>query len=55
MNACRVLEFPPGINTGDTGGFDMRIDNKVYNTLRTHQYAQKKKRKTPPKPKTHPK
>ena len=28
-NAQRVMSFPPGINTGDGGGFDMQISNKV--------------------------
>lgn len=40
INACRVLEFPPGIQTGDTGGFDVKLDNKVYNSLRRHSHAQ---------------
>ena len=24
------MEFPPGIHTGDGGGFDMQISNKVH-------------------------
>ncbi|XP_058808434.1 serine/threonine-protein kinase RIO3-like isoform X2 [Phymastichus coffea] len=39
INACRVLEFPPGIQTGDTGGFDVKLNNKVFNSLRQHSYA----------------
>lgn len=39
INACRVLEFPPGIQTGDTGGFDAKLNNKVFNTLRAHSHA----------------
>lgn len=50
INACRVLEFPPGIHTGDTGGFDVKLNNKVFNGLRAHSYAQcsRKKAKTRP-------
>ncbi|XP_012282785.1 serine/threonine-protein kinase RIO3 [Orussus abietinus] len=39
INACRVLEFPPGIQTGDTGGFDVKLNNKVFNSLRAHSHA----------------
>lgn len=53
LNACRVLQFPPGISTGDTGGFDVKLDNKVFNILRAHSQAQRKKGKPSPKPKTH--
>lgn len=28
-NAERVMNFPPGFNTGDAGGFDMQISNNV--------------------------
>lgn len=35
-NACRVMELPPGILTGDGGGFDMRLSNHVYNSLKVH-------------------
>ena len=26
-NAKRIMEFPPGIETGDGGGFDMQVQN----------------------------
>jgi len=57
INACRVLQFPPGIQTGDTGGFDVKLNNKVFNTLRAHSRAQysKERAKILPKSKTHPK
>lgn len=50
INACRVLEFPPGISTGDTGGFDVKLNNKVFNSLRNHSYAHcaREKAKTRP-------
>lgn len=32
-NAVRIMNLPPGINTGDGGGFDMKLSNKVYNKL----------------------
>ncbi|KAJ9586222.1 hypothetical protein L9F63_020131 [Diploptera punctata] len=35
-NACRVMEFPPEFQTGDGGGFDMQLSNKVYNSLKVH-------------------
>lgn len=61
MNACRVLEFPPGIETGDTGGFDVKLGNRVFNDLRAHSHAhcsrQKSKAKhhaKPAKPKKNP-
>lgn len=28
-NAARFMNLPPGINTGDGGGFDMKLSNKV--------------------------
>lgn len=57
INACRVLQFPPGIETGDTGGFDVKLNNKVFNTLRAYSHAQRSKEraKVSPKSKTHPK
>ncbi|OAD54366.1 Serine/threonine-protein kinase RIO3 [Eufriesea mexicana] len=45
INACRVLQFPPGIHTGDTGGFDVKLNNKVFNSLRAHSHAQYSKQK----------
>lgn len=55
INACRLLQFPPGIDTGDTGGFDVKLNNKVYNTLRAYSRAQysKERAKVSPKSKTH--
>ncbi|OXU27051.1 hypothetical protein TSAR_008592 [Trichomalopsis sarcophagae] len=52
INACRVLEFPPGIQTGDTGGFDVKLNNKVFNSLRQHSFAHcsREKAKAHPKP-----
>ncbi|XP_071552159.1 serine/threonine-protein kinase RIO3 [Panulirus ornatus] len=32
-NAERIMSLPPGINTGDGGGFDMQLSNKVFNRL----------------------
>ena len=28
-NGKRIMEFPPGIETGDGGGFDMQLSNQV--------------------------
>ncbi|XP_064480995.1 serine/threonine-protein kinase RIO3-like [Ornithodoros turicata] len=42
-NACRVMELPPGISTGDGGGFDMRLSNNVYNSLKLHSTQESKR------------
>ncbi|XP_031850296.1 serine/threonine-protein kinase RIO3 [Nomia melanderi] len=52
INACRVLQFPPGIHTGDTGGFDVKLNNKVFNSLRAHSHAQCSKQKAKARPHT---
>lgn len=52
INACRVLQFPPGIHTGDTGGFDVKLNNKVYNTLRAYSRAQYSKERARVSPKS---
>lgn len=33
-NACKVMEFH--LRTGDGGGFDMKLNNNVYNALKVH-------------------
>lgn len=38
-----ILQFPPGISTGDGGLFDMKISNNVYNTLKTYSKAEDKR------------
>ena len=30
-NGKRIMEFPPGIETGDGGAWDMQLSNAVYN------------------------
>lgn len=50
INACRVLQFPPGIHTGDTGGFDVKLNNKVFNSLRAHSHAQCSRQKARARP-----
>ncbi|XP_012239085.1 serine/threonine-protein kinase RIO3 [Bombus impatiens] len=52
INACRVLQFPPGIHTGDTGGFDVKLNNKVFNSLRAHSHAQSSRQKAKARPHT---
>ncbi|XP_043594147.1 serine/threonine-protein kinase RIO3-like [Bombus pyrosoma] len=52
INACRVLQFPPGIHTGDTGGFDVKLNNKVFNSLRAHSHAQYSRQKAKARPHT---
>jgi len=43
-NACKVMDLPPSIKTGDGGGFDMEIPNKVLNSLKRHAQAESKKK-----------
>ncbi|XP_011566008.3 serine/threonine-protein kinase RIO3 [Plutella xylostella] len=35
-NACRVMAFPPEFCTGDGAGFDMKLPNTVFNSLKAH-------------------
>lgn len=41
-NAARVMSFPPEFPTGDGAGFDMKLNNKVFNQLRTYSKKTKK-------------
>jgi len=43
-NAKRIMEFPPGIETGDGGGFDMQLSNKVYNKIRNFSVKEGKRK-----------
>ena len=43
-NAKRVMEFPPGIETGDGGGFDMHLSNGVYNKIRNFSVKEGKRK-----------
>merc|ERR1719209_2375760 len=43
-NAKRVMEFPPGIQTGDGGGFDMQLSNKVYNKIKNFSVKEGKRK-----------
>ena len=38
------MEFPPGIHTGDGGGFDMHISNQVYNKIRNFSTKEDKRK-----------
>lgn len=42
MNACRVMTL--NLSTGDGGGFDMKLNNNVYNSLKTHVRKEKRRR-----------
>ncbi|KFM82276.1 Serine/threonine-protein kinase RIO3, partial [Stegodyphus mimosarum] len=42
-NAGKLMEFPPGILTGDGGMFDMKISNNVYNSLKIYSMAEDKR------------
>ena len=43
-NAKRIMEFPPGIQTGDGGGFDMQLSNQVYNKIRNFSIKEGKRK-----------
>ncbi|XP_066993817.1 serine/threonine-protein kinase RIO3 [Anabrus simplex] len=43
-NACRVMEFPPEFHTGDGGGFDMQLSNKVFNSLKIYSRNEQSRR-----------
>ncbi|CAH1802206.1 unnamed protein product [Owenia fusiformis] len=43
-NANKIMEqFPPGFQTGDDTQFDMKLNNKVYNKLKSHSIAENKR------------
>ncbi|XP_050299178.1 serine/threonine-protein kinase RIO3 [Anthonomus grandis grandis] len=35
-NACKLLSFPPEFQTGDGENFDLKLSNKVFNSLKRH-------------------
>ncbi|GLH13830.1 Serine/threonine-protein kinase RIO3 [Gryllus bimaculatus] len=43
-NACRVMNFPPEFQTGDGGGFDMKLSNRVFNSLKAHSRSEQTRR-----------
>jgi len=43
-NAKRIMELSPGIDTGDGGGFDMQLSNKVYNKIRNFSVKEGKRK-----------
>lgn len=43
-NGKRIMEFPPGIETGDGGGWDMQLSNAVYNELRNFSIKEGKRK-----------
>lgn len=43
-NACRVMSFPPEFQTGDGGSFDMKLSNKVFNSLKVYSRHEQTRR-----------
>ncbi|XP_059098502.1 serine/threonine-protein kinase RIO3-like [Tigriopus californicus] len=43
-NGRRIMEFPPGIDTGDGGGIEMKLSNQVYNKIRNFSIKEGKKK-----------
>jgi hypothetical protein len=42
-NASKVMKFPPEFETGDSHSIDMRLSNKVFNTLKVHSLQVEKR------------
>ncbi|XP_030751808.1 serine/threonine-protein kinase RIO3-like [Sitophilus oryzae] len=43
-NACKLLSFPPEFQTGDGETFDLKLSNKVYNSLKKHSKKEQVRR-----------
>ncbi|CAH0563539.1 unnamed protein product [Brassicogethes aeneus] len=43
-NACKLLAFPPEFCTGDGEDFDLKISNKVFNSLKMHSKNEQARR-----------
>lgn len=43
-NVRKIMSFAPEVRTGDGAGFDMKVNNKVYNQLRAHSKRTDKSR-----------
>nr|CAI5822267.1 unnamed protein product [Callosobruchus analis] len=43
-NACKLLSFPPEFHTGDGENFDLKISNKVFNSLKMYSCKEQARR-----------
>lgn len=43
-NACKLLSFPPEFHTGDGENFDLKLSNKVFNSLKIHSQNEQSRR-----------
>ena len=43
-NACKLLSFPPDFQTGDGENFDLKLSNKVFNSLKLHSKHEEARR-----------
>ncbi|EFA07752.1 serine/threonine-protein kinase RIO3 [Tribolium castaneum] len=43
-NACKLLSFPPDFQTGDGENFDLKLSNKVFNSLKRHSQNEESRR-----------
>lgn len=43
-NACKLLSFPPNFQTGDGENFDLKLSNKVFNSLKRHSQHEEARR-----------
>jgi RIO kinase 3 len=43
-NACKLLSFPPDFQTGDGENFDLKLSNKVFNSLKRHSQHEQARR-----------
>ena len=40
LNVCRMEKFGPNFSSGDGTGMELKLPNKVFNTLKNHSYSQ---------------
>ncbi|CAH1997309.1 unnamed protein product [Acanthoscelides obtectus] len=43
-NACKLMSFPPEFQTGDGENFDLKISNKVFNSLKMYSFKEQARR-----------
>lgn len=43
-NACKLMSLPPEFHTGDAAGFDVKLSNKVFNSLKLYSSREQSRR-----------
>ena len=44
MNTSKLMDFEPGFQTGDGSGFDMKLSNRVYNSLKVYSISERNRK-----------